>query len=286
MLAINAGAHSFEVANPRHYHEWRIWEDVKLPDGKILIPGLHRPRHQLRRAPGADRRLHRQVRRPGRAGERDRRRRLRLLVTGQLRARGAPDGRVAQVPRPRRRRRPRHQAALRSRRVLTRSQPLMRTSATRRHEFGLRRPAVEVDDALGAVDGDRLAGLDDHRADLRADHRRAGRTRGPRWRECDSTPPTSVTTAPAIENSGTHGGSVISHTMTSPSSRSLASGERPHDAGRAGVRAGRAGHAPQHVRVDVLLRRHHAEQAEHDGVHERIGRLRAAAAACRGRRAG
>ena len=40
MLAINAGAHSFEVANPRHYHEWRIWEDVKLPEGKILIPGL------------------------------------------------------------------------------------------------------------------------------------------------------------------------------------------------------------------------------------------------------
>ena len=40
MLAINAGAHSFEVANPRHYHEWRIWEDVKLPDGKVLIPGL------------------------------------------------------------------------------------------------------------------------------------------------------------------------------------------------------------------------------------------------------
>jgi 5-methyltetrahydropteroyltriglutamate--homocysteine methyltransferase len=40
MLAINAGAHSFEVANPRHYHEWRIWEDVKLPAGKVLIPGL------------------------------------------------------------------------------------------------------------------------------------------------------------------------------------------------------------------------------------------------------
>src|SRR5215471_11922843 len=40
MLAINAGAHSFEVANPRHYHEWRIWEDVQLPEGKILIPGL------------------------------------------------------------------------------------------------------------------------------------------------------------------------------------------------------------------------------------------------------
>jgi 5-methyltetrahydropteroyltriglutamate--homocysteine methyltransferase len=40
MLAIHAGAHSFEVANPRHYHEWRIWEDIKLPDDKILIPGL------------------------------------------------------------------------------------------------------------------------------------------------------------------------------------------------------------------------------------------------------
>ena len=40
MLAINAGAYSFEVANPRHYHEWKIWEDIKLPDGKILIPGL------------------------------------------------------------------------------------------------------------------------------------------------------------------------------------------------------------------------------------------------------
>ena len=40
MLSINAGAYSFEVANPRHYHEWRIWEDVKLPEGKILIPGL------------------------------------------------------------------------------------------------------------------------------------------------------------------------------------------------------------------------------------------------------
>ncbi len=40
MLRINAGAYSFEVANPRHQHEWRIWEDIALPDGKILIPGL------------------------------------------------------------------------------------------------------------------------------------------------------------------------------------------------------------------------------------------------------
>jgi 5-methyltetrahydropteroyltriglutamate--homocysteine methyltransferase len=40
MLQINAGAYSFEVGNPRHAHEWRVWEDTKLPDGKILIPGF------------------------------------------------------------------------------------------------------------------------------------------------------------------------------------------------------------------------------------------------------
>jgi 5-methyltetrahydropteroyltriglutamate--homocysteine methyltransferase len=40
MLTINAGAYSFEVANPRHQHEWRIWADVTLPEGKILLPGL------------------------------------------------------------------------------------------------------------------------------------------------------------------------------------------------------------------------------------------------------
>jgi 5-methyltetrahydropteroyltriglutamate--homocysteine methyltransferase len=40
MLAINAGAYSFEVANPRHQHEWRIWADLPLPEGKILLPGL------------------------------------------------------------------------------------------------------------------------------------------------------------------------------------------------------------------------------------------------------
>ncbi|WP_297648622.1 cobalamin-independent methionine synthase II family protein [Pseudonocardia sp.] len=40
MLKINAGAYSFEVANPRHQHEWKIWRDIALPEGKILIPGL------------------------------------------------------------------------------------------------------------------------------------------------------------------------------------------------------------------------------------------------------
>jgi 5-methyltetrahydropteroyltriglutamate--homocysteine methyltransferase len=40
MLRVRAGAYSFEFANPRHEHEWRIWEDVKLPAGKIVIPGV------------------------------------------------------------------------------------------------------------------------------------------------------------------------------------------------------------------------------------------------------
>jgi 5-methyltetrahydropteroyltriglutamate--homocysteine methyltransferase len=40
MLKVNAQAISFEAANPRHEHEWRIWEDTKLPAGRILIPGV------------------------------------------------------------------------------------------------------------------------------------------------------------------------------------------------------------------------------------------------------
>lgn len=40
MLRINAGAYSFEVANPRHYHEWKIWQELELPEDKVLIPGL------------------------------------------------------------------------------------------------------------------------------------------------------------------------------------------------------------------------------------------------------
>jgi len=40
ILKINAQAYSIEAANPRHEHEWMVWRDVKLPDGKILIPGI------------------------------------------------------------------------------------------------------------------------------------------------------------------------------------------------------------------------------------------------------
>ncbi len=40
LLKINAAAYSFEAANPRHEHEYHVFERVKLPDGKILIPGV------------------------------------------------------------------------------------------------------------------------------------------------------------------------------------------------------------------------------------------------------
>ena len=40
ILKIRAGAYSFEAANPRHEHEWQVWETVSLPDGKVLIPGV------------------------------------------------------------------------------------------------------------------------------------------------------------------------------------------------------------------------------------------------------
>src|SRR5215468_9565976 len=40
ILAVRAQAYSIEASNPRHEHEWRVWEDVKLPEGKILIPGV------------------------------------------------------------------------------------------------------------------------------------------------------------------------------------------------------------------------------------------------------
>jgi 5-methyltetrahydropteroyltriglutamate--homocysteine methyltransferase len=40
ILQVKAGAYSLEAANPRHEHEWRVWEKVKLPKDKILIPGV------------------------------------------------------------------------------------------------------------------------------------------------------------------------------------------------------------------------------------------------------
>jgi 5-methyltetrahydropteroyltriglutamate--homocysteine methyltransferase len=40
ILGLQASAYSLEAGNPRHEHEWRVWETVKLPQGKLLIPGI------------------------------------------------------------------------------------------------------------------------------------------------------------------------------------------------------------------------------------------------------
>jgi 5-methyltetrahydropteroyltriglutamate--homocysteine methyltransferase len=40
ILQVRAGAYSIEAANPRHEHEWRVWETHRLPAGRILIPGV------------------------------------------------------------------------------------------------------------------------------------------------------------------------------------------------------------------------------------------------------
>jgi 5-methyltetrahydropteroyltriglutamate--homocysteine methyltransferase len=40
ILSVNVGAYVIEGANPRHEHEWKVWQDVRLPEGKVLIPGV------------------------------------------------------------------------------------------------------------------------------------------------------------------------------------------------------------------------------------------------------
>jgi 5-methyltetrahydropteroyltriglutamate--homocysteine methyltransferase len=40
MLAVNADYYSFEAANARHEHEWKVWKEVKLPAGKKILPGV------------------------------------------------------------------------------------------------------------------------------------------------------------------------------------------------------------------------------------------------------
>jgi 5-methyltetrahydropteroyltriglutamate--homocysteine methyltransferase len=40
VLSVDVGAYSFEAANPRQEHEWKVWKDVSLPAGKVLMPGL------------------------------------------------------------------------------------------------------------------------------------------------------------------------------------------------------------------------------------------------------
>jgi 5-methyltetrahydropteroyltriglutamate--homocysteine methyltransferase len=40
LVQINVGSYSFEAANVRHEHEWRVWEEARLPEGRVLVPGV------------------------------------------------------------------------------------------------------------------------------------------------------------------------------------------------------------------------------------------------------
>jgi len=40
ILKVRAGAYALEMANPRHEHEWQDWKDIKLPAGRVLLPGV------------------------------------------------------------------------------------------------------------------------------------------------------------------------------------------------------------------------------------------------------
>jgi 5-methyltetrahydropteroyltriglutamate--homocysteine methyltransferase len=47
MLNVHAGAYSFEAANPRHMHEYHVFEKVKVPEGKTIIPGMVTHAHNI-----------------------------------------------------------------------------------------------------------------------------------------------------------------------------------------------------------------------------------------------
>ncbi len=112
MLRVNAGAYSFEVANPRHQHEYKVWEDFTLPDDRVLIPGLIG--HANNYVEHEDLIAEYIVRYADIVGKE-------RVIAGAdcgfssralVQARGPPDRRLAQVQAPRNGRRARYQAAL------------------------------------------------------------------------------------------------------------------------------------------------------------------------------
>ena len=106
IVTINAGYYSFEMANPRHEHEWRVWENVKLPGRQGPDAGMHHPCLGDRRASGAGGRAHRAAREHGRPRARDGERGLRLCIddVGRRAAGDRARDRLGQVRKPGRRR--------------------------------------------------------------------------------------------------------------------------------------------------------------------------------------
>ena len=98
VLSAKPAALSLEAANPRHAHEWAVFENVKLPDGKVLIPGVIEFKSNFIEHPRGDRQPDRQLREARRPGERDRRQRLRLWHLGRP-GRGRPGHRLGEIRR-------------------------------------------------------------------------------------------------------------------------------------------------------------------------------------------
>ena len=114
VLKVPARYYLMEQANPRHEHEWRIWEDVKLPEGKVLVPGVVTHHTNVVEHPQlvADR-LVRLANLVGR-DERDGRHRLRVRP-GRVHPPRAPDDPVGEARGARRGRAARDEAAVRRR---------------------------------------------------------------------------------------------------------------------------------------------------------------------------
>ena len=98
VLKIRVGGYSLEMANPRHEHEWRVWEKVKLPEGQGARSRPRQPFHQRGRASRIGRRAHRAPGQAGGARQRDREHRLRLRA-GAVHAAGASLDHVGEAAR-------------------------------------------------------------------------------------------------------------------------------------------------------------------------------------------
>ena len=98
ILKVNAGAYSFEAANPRHEHEYHVWETVKLPAGQGDHPRRDHACEQHRRAPGINRRAHHPIRQTGGSGKRHCRFGLRFFFSSHVQPGGSSNCRVGQVP--------------------------------------------------------------------------------------------------------------------------------------------------------------------------------------------
>ena len=98
VLKIRAGAFSFEASNPRHEHEWKIWEDVEAARRQAHHPRRHHPVVGGGGAPRAHRPAPRTLRRRSRPRERHRRQRLRLRHPGPGSAGNPSRHRLGQVP--------------------------------------------------------------------------------------------------------------------------------------------------------------------------------------------